>query len=96
MNDRTNYGSILPEEARSLAVLIGSLFRFQERNTVSSDPDGWIEKYLEGEAETDTGRPVKETITTHTKYTTHTTLETGEANADPSVCLCIVAKRCSK
>ena len=49
---------------------------------MSSHPDGWIKEYLSDESETDAGRPVIETITTHRTYTTHTTPETGEGDTD--------------
>ena len=67
---------------RRPAVLIGISFRFQERKTLSSQPDGWIEEYLREGTETDAGRPVIETITTHRTYTTHTKPETGEGDTD--------------
>ena len=53
---------------------------FQERKTVSSKPGGVIEEFLtrQERAETDSGQPIVETITTRRMYTTNTTPDSGK------------------
>ncbi|KAK2570584.1 Dystrophin [Acropora cervicornis] len=65
------------EQGRAMGGRVETEIIVKERKTLSSQPDGWIEEYLREETETDAGRPVIETITTHRTYTTHTKPETG-------------------